>query len=475
MKVLTKSLFLKGFEGDKYLWICANNKDIIPSLSIMDQDKINSGIRIGDLAKSLFKDGIDLKEYIEDVSLIKTKELMKSNVLFEASFVFDNFLCKIDVIKPNGDGFDVFEVKSSSKIKQKHIEDLAFQRMVLEGNNVKIKNYFLVYVNSDYEFENNFDVNSFFEISNVTNKVLEKDVFFEAKRMLKVINSKVCPEFELDDLYKTEYGNFLTEEFKSNLDYDSVFNLHSITRKKAVELYKQGFEKMTNLPEDFELSSKQLIQIKSLGSQFVDKIKIKKFLEKLDHPLICLDFEAYQQIVPSFYKTGAYTQVPFQYSMHIKYEKELVHKEFLYEGEGDPRLDFILNLKKDLPDNGSVLVYYRPFEVGRLKELANVFPEHKDFIFEVISRIVDLRDPFGNFWFYDKKQKGSTSIKEVLKVFSDENHKNLDIGNGGEAMILYKNNKNSLDEKLRKDLLEYCKLDTYAMVVILNKLYELSK
>ena len=69
--------------------------------------------------------------------------------------------------------------------------------------------------------------------------------------------------------------------------------------------------------------------------------------------------------------------------------------------------------------------------------------------------------------------QGSYSIKYVLPALVPERekaYKNLDlIHNGGEAMNAYANMSNlSNEEKIayRRALLEYCKLDTLAMVEI---------
>ena len=71
--------------------------------------------------------------------------------------------------------------------------------------------------------------------------------------------------------------------------------------------------------------------------------------------------------------------------------------------------------------------------------------------------------------------KGSYSIKKVLPALSNElNYTELEIQDGGLAshtftqLITSANNKN--EEDIRKNLLEYCKMDTLAMVKIVEKL-----
>lgn len=80
--------------------------------------------------------------------------------------------------------------------------------------------------------------------------------------------------------------------------------------------------------------------------------------------------------------------------------------------------------------------------------------------------------------------QGSFSIKKVLPaLFPNDptlDYHNLEGGvqNGGEAMTIYPQiqyMKPEEQEKTRKALLEYCKLDTLAMVRVWEKLVEVSR
>ena len=73
--------------------------------------------------------------------------------------------------------------------------------------------------------------------------------------------------------------------------------------------------------------------------------------------------------------------------------------------------------------------------------------------------------------------KGSYSIKKVLPALVPElSYGDLEIQEGGTASNTYAQMAQDLfkgdEKKTRDDLLEYCKLDTWAMVKILEKLKE---
>ena len=91
--------------------------------------------------------------------------------------------------------------------------------------------------------------------------------------------------------------------------------------------------------------------------------------------------------------------------------------------------------------------------------------------------------PFSKRNYYTKEMKGSYSIKYVLPALYPDDPE-LDysqlslIHKGDEASNAFLSLKDkSLDEqeKIREGLLEYCKLDTYAMVKIWEKFKEVTE
>ena len=93
-------------------------------------------------------------------------------------------------------------------------------------------------------------------------------------------------------------------------------------------------------------------------------------------------------------------------------------------------------MKKDLEGLGDIIVYNKAFEISVLKGLLRDFPSEK-WLLKVIDRIVDLADVFRSFYYYDKSQKGSYSIKKVLPAVCDKSYSDLEINNGGDASMLY--------------------------------------
>ncbi|MCK5015120.1 MAG: DUF2779 domain-containing protein, partial [Candidatus Omnitrophica bacterium] len=184
--------------------------------------------------------------------------------------------------------------------------------------------------------------------------------------------------------------------------------------------------------------------------------------------------------IPLYDGTRPYQRIVFQYSLHIVKEEngEVEHLSFLADGSSDPRLEFLVSLKAAIGDKGGVVVFNQAFEEGVLNELAATFPEHEGWIRNVIGRMVDLLDPFRAFHYYHPDQNGSASLKSVLPALTGQSYEGMNIQQGDEASRIFVNTflkGRSLKgrEEIRKDLEDYCCLDTQAMIDIVAKLKEI--
>ncbi|NQY74817.1 MAG: DUF2779 domain-containing protein, partial [Candidatus Margulisbacteria bacterium] len=144
----------------------------------------------------------------------------------------------------------------------------------------------------------------------------------------------------------------------------------------------------------------------------------------------------------------------------------------------DPRKPFMKQLIKDIPDHACLVVYNARFESGILANLGRTFPEFNTPLVSFQNNMVDLMLPFKHKQLYSHKMKGSYSIKAVLPTLVPElSYDTLDISKGDSAsrtyMALHKENDRDTIQKTRQQLLDYCELDTLAMVKIIEKLRRL--
>jgi len=261
----------------------------------------------------------------------------------------------------------------------------------------------------------------------------------------------------------------------------SIFNISRLNGTRKFDLYNQGIITFDQLNiETASLNRNQLIQVTSEleGKSFIDKENINYFINNLEYPIYHLDFETMASAVPIYDKTRPYQQFVFQYSLHIEEENgNIEHREYLAEANPaiDPRDAFVEQLIQDCGTFGDVLVYNVGFEKGKLNDLMEIYPQYNNEIQAIIDRLKDLMIPFQQKWYYTPQMKGSYSIKYVLPALVPElSYQDLEIKEGGTASNTFTQmvtgNFQGDIEKTRIDLLEYCKLDTYAMVKILEKL-----
>ncbi len=484
---LSKSKYCKCVQCNKMLWLEKNKPDaatMIDNSSVLD-----NGTEVGELAKGLFGDYIDI-EFNSDLKIMieDTKRALQNKVcnITEASFEYNGNFCSVDILRKNNNNYEIYEVKSSTEVSNIYIDDASYQYYVLKKCGLNVKRVCIVHLNSHYVRVGNLDLSSLFKIEDITDMAIKKQNEIENK--INEINDYMeRQDEERKDIGLYCFKPYGCEYFKycsSHLRENNVFDLRGMTINKKFDLYYSGKYTFDDLLKcnisdkykeqiDFELNNKEDKIIKN---------KIKEFLDTLRYPLYFLDFETYQQSIPEYDYVSPYEQIPFQYSLHY-YENEnskLKHKEFLSESGIDPRRLLAERLVSDIPCDVCVLAYNMSFEKRVIKKLSTLYPDLSEHLMNIYNNIKDLMIPFKNRDYYTKDMRGSYSIKYVLPALfpfdPSLDYHNLEVvHNGSEASNTFKSlNNYSKSEQLeiRKHMLEYCGLDTYAMVKIYNKLKE---
>ena len=487
-RLLTKSKYLVGLQCPRYLWVMLNEPDRIPKPDTSTQHRFDEGHLVGEWAKKLFPDGIDISADDFKDNLRQTEELLKERKpLFEAGFMVDNIFSRVDVLMPvNNDEWDIIEVKSSTSVKPVNIHDVSFQRYCCEKYGLKIRKCYLMHINNEYIRQSEIDPEGLLTSTDITVEVDEATNGIQKRidNMFSAISSKGCPDVTIGTQCNSPYECPLKEECWNFLPENNVFNLYRGRNKKSLELFEQDIYAIKDIPDDSILNGKQKIQkdCEITGKPHIEKESIRQFLNTLEYPQYYLDFETFSGAIPPFDGTRPYQQIPFQFSLHVV-EKENAtarHHSFLADGTNDPRHEFIDSLKSVLGNSGSIVVYNQGFEKGVLKALAAVFPEYDEWVESLNDRIIDLLAPFRSFHYYDARQKGSASIKNVLPVLTGTSYDHLDISDGMDASLTFLDvitNNVSEDERMKAmdDLEKYCALDTEGMIWIVEKLKELIK
>jgi hypothetical protein len=487
---LSKSTFIRGVQCPKSIFLHKNFPELRDTISGSQQAVFTQGTNVGQLARQLFPNGIDVSPenyYDFEPSIQKTREVIKDGhpVIYEAAFQYDGTLAAIDILVNHKGKWKAFEVKSGSSISDTYILDTALQYHVITNSGIELDDISIVFINNQYIRTGEINIHELFTITSVCKEVISlqgfiSDKIIELKELLKSGNT---PEIDIGPQCTDPYPCDFIGNCWQHIPEDSIFDLYRLNTKKKFYLYNKGFISFDDLTDDVKLTKAQQLQVDCAknGNDYINIKGIKAFLKSLHYPLYFLDFETFMPAVPLFENTRPYQQIPFQYSLHYMENPEspLIHKYFLGDGKTDPRGMLLKQLLQDTEGKGSILVYNQAFEITRLKELARDFPDNSERIYRLIKRIKDLLPPFQQKLYYSPKMHGSASIKSVLPALVPNlSYQDMEIADGGAAMSAYAALHNEIDgneiQKVREALLKYCHLDTLAMVKILEKLFEIA-
>jgi hypothetical protein len=482
---LSKSLIIRGLQCHKSLYLHKYHPELKDEIPPSREAVFESGAEVGILARGLFPGGINIP-YEKD-SIEKQAELTKDAIekgittIYEASFYYDGVFVKIDILRKGKRGWEIYEVKSSTSLKDIYIPDAAVQYYVAAGAGLEISGVFLIHINNQYIRKGEIELEKLFTVNDVTYEVVRVQDAIEGE----IVAQKVMLK---GGIPKTDIGLYCREPYDCDfighcwrhIPDGSVFEIKG-SRAFSFTLYKNGILYMKDVPV-YMLTPNQRMQAKAAveKKRFISKELIRGFIDSLWYPQCFLDFETFGSPVPPFSGTRPYQQIPFQYSLHIieKEGSKPVHSEYLAYPGADPRRELASKLLSEIPEGACVIAYVASFEKGVLNDLAEYFPEFRSRIRIITEYIIDLALPFQKRYIYDWRFKGSYSLKAVLPALVPElSYEGMEINNGGMAMQAYEKMKTEDDplviEKIRSALLEYCSLDTLAMVRIVNVLQEM--
>lgn len=174
---LSKSRYLHGLQCSKYLWLETWRDNLKNDCDESTEEILAQGHRVGKFAQKLFPGGIEIPHEKSDkaVQLEQTQEALKnSKVIYEASFRHRGVFVRADILRKVRGGWELYEVKSSTKVQDCHYDDLAVQYHVISNAGVRVTKAHLVHINSSYQRKGALDPHQLFSIVNLTDEVLAR-------------------------------------------------------------------------------------------------------------------------------------------------------------------------------------------------------------------------------------------------------------------------------------------------------------
>ena len=447
-KTISKSSYIRGMKCPKSLWLHFHQPEERDEISESQQNIFDTGHSVGALAQQLFPGGIDASrgepgKVAEAVEYTRQLIAGGQNVIYEAAFSDGETLCYIDILVKEGGKWRAYEVKATSRIKDYHIRDAAFQYYVITIAGLPLEEMYLVHLNTGYIRRGAIDVQQLFT-KNLINDIilpLQPAIPGNLQALQAMLAAGAMPDVPMGGHCKSPY----------NCDF--------------MEFCSRGVAEKPEATDPRPASR--------------NEAALDDFKAKLVYPLFFFDFETIMPAVPYHDESRPYQQVPFQYSLHVVRAPEMLnrpeHYYYLGNPPHDPRPALIETLISQVGNQGSILVWHQSFEIGRLRELSRDFPQYSLQIDALFPRIVDLIVPFRRKHFYTPEMNGSASLKCVFPALvHDLSYGDLSIQEGGIASQTYLSIYNDPDPESvtqkRNDLLEYCWLDTMGMVRILGML-----
>jgi predicted RecB family nuclease len=481
---ISKSKFVAGVQCPKRLYLQVHQPELAAERDGATEAIMQQGHDVGMLARRLFPGGVEVCERSLDQAIRATRELIANPeipAILEGVFEHQNVLVKVDILHRRRDGrWRLIEVKSTTDVRDHHIEDVGIQYRILSRSGVDVASVCLAHINRAFIYPGGeIEARRFFHIRNLTRRVqrLQPKLTFQLRSQFTVLGMPqppdIAPGRHCTDPVTCEFYDHCNPPRPN----DHVGYLPRIHASAMEELEEMGIDSIRDIPDDFELSEIQRRAATCVqnGEPWYSP-ELRQVLRGLTYPLYFADFETVNPAIPRFPAMRPYDHLPFQFSVHVQRQPgaEPEHHEFLAIHAADPRREFIGSLCAALGENGSIVVY-SSFESQRLSDLAAWLPEHAERINAIQDRLFDLL-PIVREHVYHPGFAGSYSIKSVLPaVVPEMTYEGMEVADGQAAGVAWESLvRGNLDsgerEKIKKALLAYCEQDTLALLRLVEVL-----
>ncbi len=438
------------------------------------------GQRVGKAARELFPTGVLISTHADWNERVRATEwAIKSgaSVIFEAAVQAPEGLrAVIDVLRVNrADAVEVIEVKASTAVKDEHLWDLAFQVLVL-GLGYHVDGASIMHLNPSYRPELAHEP-----------LLVSEDILAEVPEKLRALPDhiealqKMARSEPPPPQYRTSCKACPLRVECEPADPDHIRTLYRVQEREAMRFVEDGIQSLAEIPTTWKTSSvvrRRQIEAARSGQPVLDREGLRSELVRLGGKTIAhIDFETTQFSIPPYPGVAPWAQLPVQWSCHTERgDGDVSHAEWVAENAGDPREEFARTLIAAAQGADVVTVWNATFERGVIAALADFLPEYRTRLLALSDKIVDLLQVVRDH-VYHPRFRGSFSLKRVLPVLVPSlSYAGMAVANGAVAAvelkrILHDRSMTAVERRqVRRSLLEYCELDTLAMVELLAHL-----
>ena len=477
---LSKSTYLTGKQCHLRLWHDFHARHLAAPADEAQLLVFNTGHEVGELACRRYPGGHliahDHKHLPE--ALEETRRVIDAGTvpaLFEAAFEHEHVLVRADVLERLSDGgWRLVEVKSTTKLKELFVLDVAVQLWVLRGAGLDVREAEVHTLNRDYVYDGvRLEVDALFKLHPVFDEAtaLLEGVGGEAQEMRAMLAESAAPAIVPGDHcfipYNCPYYEHCTRDLAQ--PEHGVGELPWLGKAKRSELNKASIDEIKDIPDSFPLNHRHQIVRKAVQQGRIQVHgNLMNALAAIKLPVRHLDFETFASAIPRFAGTRPYHAIPFLFSVHAEHDGQPpAHADYLHEGNDDPRPMLVERLLDALGEEGAICIY-SGYERRMLRELAAAVPQRAKALAAIEARLFDLL-PVVRKGCYHPDFRGSFSIKSVLPVLVPGlGYDDLAVADGNLAAALYQralSNDNVAErQQTFAALRAYCQRDTLAML-----------
>ncbi|MGB4989199.1 MAG: DUF2779 domain-containing protein, partial [Pyrinomonadaceae bacterium] len=263
------------------------------------------------------QEGYEVERYAKQLARFADDE--SRTVDFQRTFQTADLAARSDVVvtdKATGE-IDIYEIKGSSKVKDEHYDDVAFQKVTAENSGSRVRRTFVVTLHNEYVREGEINVEALFDVTDVSETVDAKVAATEAAIAAAFAYLATEPIPSLAD-YCTDNKfdcRFIQLNFPDLPERD-LFELWTLKHEKRRELLRAGIVDLRDIPDDFRLSDKQRRQVDlaRTNAPVIDRDAIAEKMDAWEYPLHFLDYETFAYAIPQFEGVRPFQQMVFQYS-----------------------------------------------------------------------------------------------------------------------------------------------------------------
>jgi predicted RecB family nuclease len=480
---LSKSKFMSGLQCPKRLW-WEMREPQAPELAITPEQRFrfDRGHEVGRLARTYVPGGVSIEAAPggRERRLRQTAEAIRSGApaVYEAAFEHGGVMVVADILERDGGGWNLIEVKSSTAVKAEHLPDVAVQAHVLRGAGLEVRRASLMHLNRDCRHP---DLTNLFTRADLTPAVEDRlrAVPAEIAAMQEVLRGP-RPEAEVGERCSRPYECPFWDRCWPPPRPHAIETLYRVDGEALRRLQERGITTLLELPDDEPLSEIQARQREAVRRDGpVVAPGLAGALAAFQPPYAYLDFETVSPPIPVWPGCRPYDQVPVQMSVHREDGGGLAHFEWLADGPGDPREEAARRLLEFTAGARTIFAYYAPFERQRIEELEAALPHLAADLAAVREHVADLL-PLVRDFVYHPRFEGRFGLKHVAPVLAPEiDYAGLEVAEGGAATRLlfdrlFGSGSGGGGERVRRDLLAYCRTDTEALVALHRTLVRLS-